>query len=139
MVIVSAFYILANIGELDSPELLGRWVGQAHDHQFPCKSLDLDAWLVSAYFNQGQAPADVARAHQQLLGEHEIARGTIARSKWNAIWETSHPMSGMSRVDVSDIPTIEVLHIPDKLPIDGETQKQVIAHFLEYTGQPAGQ
>jgi hypothetical protein len=128
-----AFYILANIGELKSPDLLVEWIEKEKSNRWRC--LEMEVWMVDYYFTQGGGRAtEAAERHAALTKGVEICGPKVRQSRWNAPWDVHEPLLGAADVDVRDIQTIEVLAIPPRLPdrIDKQTQEQIVQNFLDY-------
>ena len=129
-----SFYILANIERLDG-DLLGRWLALDKPWRLTC--LDMDVWCVDAYFQgQGQDTA-AAQRHAALTEGVTIATEKTRESRWTAIADVHDFLLAARHVNVADIPTIEVLRIPDDLPksFSKQTRQQVIQNFLEHVGK----
>jgi hypothetical protein len=132
-----ALYILTNIGR-PSPKIMAQWIAKAKHHQYRC--VDMDVWLIDAYFDQAPAEGATAKAkHLALINDVNIAGGTVKQSAWDALWDVHDPLLRAKKVDLTDIKTIEVLQVPVALPeaLATEVKGQIIANFLEHANQIA--
>jgi hypothetical protein len=129
--VYSSFYILANIGTLDA-NTLAKWIEVDKPWQYSC--LDMDVWLVDAYFRQGRVSPDAAASYRALTAQTQIGGQTVKQSSWNALWDIHHPLLTAQKVNLAEMPTIEVLQIPQELPtiISQELKEQIIQEFLEH-------
>ena len=94
---------------------------------------DIDVWLIDQYFRQvGPSAGEAARKHAELTAGAELEPRTIRRSKWNAPWEIGHWQLKATGVDTSDIPTIELVEIPHKMPWGRKLKKAIIENFMEH-------
>ena len=132
-------YVLADIDQLRPAELLARWVDRDRQSLVMLPG-DMDIWLIDQYFKQsGVAGAAAAARHADLTADLALDGGRVARSRWNAPWSIHDNMVVARGVDVSDIPTIEVLDIPNKrLGLDEGHRMQIMYNFLEHSGYLEG-
>jgi hypothetical protein len=127
----AAFYALANIGELDSPCLLAKWIELRHPPMTNAK--DMHIWLIHQYFQQaGARHSAEAIKHDALTSNMSLSSGSCTRSRWNALWDVDDPLLKAKKIDVSGIATINVLAIPQELDGNDTTKDAVIANFLAH-------
>jgi hypothetical protein len=134
-VVYMDFYTLASIGQLGPPQLLAEWFQK--EKPWAYQETNFDVWLIDCYFKQvaPQAPPDeagFAAKHTGLIGEAKISGSRIVESRWNASWDIHDWMLGAKNVNLSDIETIDVLEIPQSIPLDDDVKKQIIENFREY-------
>jgi hypothetical protein len=132
------FYTLANIGQLGPPRLLGEWIEK--EKPWAYQATDLDVWLIDCYFKQTASQAApeqsvFAAKHAALVGDAKISGSRVVESRWNAPWDIHDWMLGAKNVNLSDIETIDVLEIPQSIPLDDDVKKQIIENFREYARQ----
>ena len=127
-VIYSAFYILANINKQE-PKLLTEWIEKKQHPQYHCT--DMMVWLIDCHFRENASEASVhASRHAELTQGNNISGSRVPRSVWNAGWDIHNPLLKARQVNTSDIQTIEVLAIPQAIPIEDELKAEIIQNFL---------
>jgi len=133
-VVYSSFYVLANIDRLKAPQLLADWIQKKKPRRINCP--DMDAWLIDCYFNLSNTDDSVfAGKHRELTKDEQLSGAHRKMSRWNALWDIHHFLLAARNVDVSDIQTIKVLDIPQRLPVEDLVVEQIISNFLEYATQ----
>ena len=132
----SIAYCLANIGELRPAEALARWIDR---RAAPNEPRDIDIWLIDQYFKQaGASDAAAAARHAELTAGLDIDGRSIKQSRWNAAWSVNDMLVVAKDVDVSDIPTIEVLDFPPGLQLTDMQRCLIGRNFLEHAGYLEG-
>jgi hypothetical protein len=127
----AGFFALANINELSSPSLLAEWISLSRVPMFTPK--DMHVWLIDQYFEQGGSGSAEAQTHSRLAaGIGFESLGSVQRSRWNAPWDLDHPLLKAKDVDMSGIPTIDVLRIPTSVDADEATKDAIIDNFLQH-------
>ena len=130
-VAIASFYVLANIGEMNDGKLLRAWIAQEKPDA-TCRAMDV--WLIDQWCaTETGRRSSYAAKYKELAGTQAISGKRKKISKWNAPWEARHPLLVARQVDPSDLPTIEVLDIPDSLAMTTERRKQIISEFLKAT------
>ena len=131
----ASFYILANLGELNQPEvtaLLGKWVARPQFWAHAGK--EYDAWLACRFFAGEDLNGGAYRTrHSDILQDKEVPVGEMMSvSRWNALFDIHNFLVKVRNVDTSDVPTIEVIRIPGELPLSAEQVDGVIKNFQDY-------
>ena len=128
----AAFYVLANIGERMSPSLLAKWIEVKRPPMADAK--DMHIWLIHQYFQQAKAhyPTEAGK-HDALAANMGLSSDVRTITRRNGSWDVDNPLIKAKDVDVSGIPTIEVLSIPPRaLKADAATKDAIIANFLSH-------
>ena len=114
----TSVFALANIDvdRLNDPavlDLLARWIVPQKPHGDMPTLMVL--WVIDHYFRSTDAAnSRHGAAHLAIVNDRTVIGPGQVVSKWNAPWGLNDPLLRMTGVDVSDIETIEVLHIPRK-------------------------
>jgi len=142
--ILNCLYILADLGQLDSPDQLARWrrskefMGRSNHypgrtHGSNTDSLDMDIWLIDRYFRQANlSDSPEAKKHFDLTKDAALDAGHTQRSVWNAAWDTQDPMLKMRGVDTAGLRTITILNLPSHINLDLKTKYEVVDNFLAH-------
>ena len=124
-------YCLANIGELQPSGVLAGWLERPGA---PADPGQRDIWLIDQYFRQASvSDTPAAMRHAELCAGLELDGGSIKQSRWNAMWSVNDIMVKMKDVDVSEIPTIEVLKTPDGVNLTDTQRWGIHQNFMEHT------
>ena len=131
-------YALANIDQLGPADLIARWVDRRRlSIELPW---DMDIWLIDQYFKRPDVAGTAAAArHAELTAGFNLDGGRIRQSRWSAAWDVHGMLISARNVDVSDIPTIEVLAIPRERPGFEDMERcRITDNFLEHAGYLEG-
>jgi hypothetical protein len=131
-VIYASFYILANLNQIDSPQLLAEWIQKEKFLRTDCKRLNV--FLVDCYFKQPQVTGtSAAKQYTEITQGYKLSGDKVKQSSWKAAWDIHDFLLAARKVDVSDLPTIEVLEIPRDLKgrVPVTVQDNAIKYFLK--------
>jgi hypothetical protein len=127
-VLYSSFYVLANLGELENPKLLSKWIDLSYKYLYGCP--EMNVWLIDQYFKNDNST--YAEIHKNLRADQYISGKSITVSKWDALWDIYDPMIAAMSVNTSDIQTMEILEIPYTLSISMPKATGIFENFQSY-------
>jgi len=113
--IAGAFFALANIGRLDNPGLLDRWLVAQKPEGY--RTWEMETWLIDCYFRSPKRRSNShAASHVIMTKDRALVGPKRLFSTWNQPWDVNDPMLIATRVNTKDIQTIEVLSVPMEYP-----------------------
>lgn len=134
-----AFYVIANLGRLkdDAKPTLASFLKLPLTNSYDC--LDLKVWLIDAYFHQAKLEKSAfGERHRELVGSTDLFGPKVLRSRWNVPGVQDQSPLVATTVDALDLPTIEVLALPNRLTMKKPQKAAIIDNFLTYAFAESG-